>query len=263
MPFRTKKTAVATAIAAVLMAGGWAPGAARADGSQALPAYIAAALADPVRGDVKDTDARRKPGAIIAFAGIKPGDKVVDLIPGSGYFTKIFVKVVGPSGHVFDVWPNEYAKEAHPDPENSLKLAAQPGFGNLTVVQQPASAFKTPEAVDVVFTAQNYHDYPDAFMGRVDPVAFDKAVYAALKPGGIFLVIDHAAESGSGMRDTDTLHRIDPATVKTQVVSAGFVFDGESDVLRNSADDHKRLVFDKTIRGHTDQFVFKFRKPNR
>ena len=98
-------------------------------------------------------------------------------------------------------------------------------------------------------------------MGRVNPVAFDRQVLAALKPGGVFLIVDHAADAGSGMRDTDTLHRIDPAIVRAQVTSVGFVFDGESDVLRNPADDHTRAVFDKAIRGHTDQFVYRFRKP--
>jgi predicted methyltransferase len=115
--------------------------------------------------------------------------------------------------------------------------------------------------VDVVFTAQNYHDYPDAFMGKVDLLAFDRQVYAALKPGGVFVVIDHAAAAGTGLRDTDTLHRIDPAVVRQQVEAAGFVFDGASDVLRNSADPHDIPVFDHSIRGHTDQFAFRFRKP--
>jgi predicted methyltransferase len=129
------------------------------------------------------------------------------------------------------------------------------------VIEQPAAAFATPEPVDLVFTAQNYHDYPDAFMGRVDPIAFDRAVYRSLKPGGVFIVVDHVAEAESGLRDTDTLHRIDPAVVKQEVQSAGFVFEGESQVLRNPSDDHKRKVFDPAIRGHTDQFIYKFRKP--
>jgi predicted methyltransferase len=118
-----------------------------------------------------------------------------------------------------------------------------------------------PEPVDLVFTAQNYHDYHDPFMGPVDMAGFDKRVYDALKPGGLFVVIDHAAPAGSGLADTDTLHRIDPAVVKQEVEAAGFVFDGESDALRNPADAHDLKVFDKSIRGHTDQFVYRFRKP--
>jgi predicted methyltransferase len=89
----------------------------------------------------------------------------------------------------------------------------------------------------------------------------DKQVYQALKPGGVFVVIDHVAPAGSGMSDTDTLHRIDPAIVRQQAESAGFVFDGKSDALRNSADPHDIKVFDKSIRGHTDQFMYRFRKP--
>jgi predicted methyltransferase len=114
-----------------------------------------------------------------------------------------------------------------------------------------------------VFTVQNYHDYPDKFMGKIDPMVFNRAVYKALKPGGTFLIVDHVAQAGSGMRDTDTLHRIDPAIVKQQVTAAGFVFEGESNVLRNPADDHMKVVFDKAIRGHTDQFIYKFRKPQK
>jgi predicted methyltransferase len=235
-------------------------GAAAAMAAPAVKPYVAAAVADPGRGADKDADARRKPADVIAFSGVKPGDKVVDLIPGSGYFTKIFSKVVGPKGKVYMIWPNEYAKEAQPDPEKN-KALAKSGYPNTVVIQQPGAAFATPEPVDLVFTAQNYHDYPDKFMGKIDPMVFNRAVYKALKPGGTFLVIDHAAQAGSGMRDTDTLHRIDPATVKDQVTKAGFVFEGESDVLRNPADDHKKLVFDKSIRGHTDQFIYKFRKP--
>lgn len=231
--------------------------------AQPIKPYLAAAVADPARGADKDADARRKPAEVIAFSGVKPGDKVVDLIPGSGYFTKIFSKVVGPKGRVYMIWPNEYAKEAMPDPIKNRELAKQPGYGNITVIEQPGAAFATPEPVDLVFTVQNYHDYADKFMGRIDPMVFNRAVYKALKPGGTFLIVDHVAEAGSGMRDTDTLHRIDPAIVKKQVTDAGFVFDGESNVLRNPKDNLKIMVFDKTVRGHTDQFIYKFHKPRK
>ena len=120
---------------------------------------------------------------------------------------------------------------------------------------------KAAEPVDLVFTSQNYHDYPDKFMGSLDPAVFNKLAFAALKPGGILLIIDHAAAAGSGMRDTDTLHRIDPAIVKKQVEAAGFEFVGESKLLANPDDDRTKAVFDKSIRGRTDQFIYKFRKP--
>ncbi len=227
-----------------------------------LPAYVAAAVADKGRDADRDVDARRHPGEVIAFSGVKSGDKVVDLIPGSGYFTKIFSKIVGPKGHVFMIWPNEYAKEAQPDPVKNQDLA-KTGYPNTSVILQPGAAFATPEPVDLVFTVQNYHDYPDKFMGKIDPMVFNRAVFKALKPGGVFLIVDHTAEAGSGMRDTDTLHRIDPAIVKKQVTDTGFVFEGESSVLRNPADDLKKVVFDKAIRGHTDQFIYKFRKPKK
>ena len=171
----------------------------------AIKPYLAAALADPARGDVAAIDARRETAAVLAFSGVKPGDKVAELIPGQGYFSKVFSKVVGPKGRVFLIWPNEYAKVAHPDPEVDRQLAADPRFKNMTVVEQPAAAFSTPEPVDLIFTAQNYHDYPDAFMGKVDPVAFDKAVFRSLKPGGVFLIVDHVAAAGTGLGDPDPL----------------------------------------------------------
>jgi predicted methyltransferase len=253
-----RRSLAATALIAAVSctaAGAWA-----AKGP-AGPAYVSAALADPARGDDRNSDANRKPGEIVAFAGVKPGQKVADLIPGHGYWTEIFSKVVGPRGHVYMVWPAEYAAEDKDDVTVTRALAANPAFKNVSVLDQTAAAFSAPEKLDVVFTSQNYHDYPDKFMGPTDPMILNRAVYKALKPGGVFIVIDHAAQSGSGLRDTDTLHRIDPAIVKAQVTAAGFVYEGESRVLRNPADDHKLLVFKKEIRGHTDQFIFKFRKP--
>ncbi|HEY1710001.1 MAG TPA: methyltransferase domain-containing protein [Rhizomicrobium sp.] len=226
-----------------------------------VPDYIVSAVNDPARATDVPADARRHVAEIAAFAKIKPGESVVDLIPGSGYFTRVFAKIVGPNGHVYDVWPDKYASEAADDVKGTQALAQQPAYSNVSAIVQPATAFQTPAPVDVVFTSQNLHDYPDKFMGNIDITAFCKQVYAALKPGGVFLVIDHVAEAGSGLRDTDTLHRIDPAAARAAVEAAGFKFDGESDVLRNPADDHKKAVFDKTIRGHTDQFTYRFVKP--
>lgn len=220
-----------------------------------IPAYVAKAVADPARAEDAKIDERRKGGALVAFSGVKPGDTVLELVPGGGYFTRIFSKVVGPKGHVYAAIPAPMEK--YSDETKELPKA----YPNVSLLQQPADALSAPKPVDVVFTAQNYHDYPDKFMGPTDPAVLNKAVFAALKPGGIYIVVDHVAEKGSGLRDTETLHRIDPAIVKQQVEAAGFEYVGELDVLRNPKDDHKLTVFDKSIRGHTDQFVYKFRKP--
>lgn len=206
-------------------------------------------------------DARRHGPEIAAFAGVKSGDKVIDLIPGGGYWTRTFARIVGPSGHVYGIWPKPYAMESGSDVKRYAATAGTPAFANVSASIQPATSLTAPEKVDLVFTSQNYHDYPDKFMGSIDPAVLNKAVFDALKPGGIYLIIDHAAAAGSGMRDTDTLHRIDPAIVKQQVTAAGFVFDGESKLLANVGDDHTKPVFDQSIRRHTDQFIYKFHRP--
>ena len=223
--------------------------------SDAIPAYVAAAVADPGRGEDLQIDARRHAAELVAFSGVKPGDDVLELVPGSGYFTRVFSKVVGPQGHVYAVVPTPMEK--YSDETKALPAS----YPNVQVLLQPAAGLTTPTPVDVAFTSQNYHDYPDKFMGPTDPALLNRAVFAALKPGGTYIVIDHVAAAGSGLRDTETLHRIDPATVKSQVLAAGFEFVGESAVLHNPADDHSLKVFDPTVRGHTDQFAYKFRKP--
>ncbi len=203
-------------------------------------------------------DAVRKPAAMIAFAGIRPGSKVADLIPGGGYFTRVFAGAVGPSGTVYALVPATYVA-LHPEGLSAMQaIAAAPGYGNVKVLAWSAQA-SPPELLDVVWTAQNYHDLHNAPQGTVERV--NKAMFAQLKPGGVYIVLDHAAAAGSGVRDTGTLHRIDPAIVKAEVTAAGFVFDGESGAVANSADPHTATVFDPSIRGHTDQFVYRFRKP--
>lgn len=232
-----------------------------ADNNDRLPGYVLRATEDSARKADLPVDVRRKGPEIAAFAGIKPGDQVLELIPGSGYFTRLFSLIVGPKGHVEAVWPEPYDNVSHPNSDQIRRLSTQDSFRNISVAIGPARTLTAPRKVDVVFTSQNYHDYPDRFMGSLDPEILDRAAFAVLKPGGTFIVIDHVAVAGSGMRDTEKLHRIDPAIVKQQVLAAGFRFVGESDVLRNPADPHTITVFDPSIRGHTDQFVFKFRKP--
>src|SRR2546430_13059126 len=134
-----------------------------------------AALADPAREGQSNADARRNPGPLVALAGVKPGDKVLDLIPGSGYWTRIFSKIVGPQGKVYAVWPEAYAKEATSDIATLRKLSADKYYGNIVTEVQPSTTPTAPEALDVVFTSQNYHDYPDDFMGKTDPAVLDAA----------------------------------------------------------------------------------------
>jgi predicted methyltransferase len=244
------------ALAASLLIAG--TGAAQA----AVPAYVKAAVANPGRSEMQRArDSARKPAAVLAFSGIKPGDKVGDLIPGGGYFTGLFSLIVGPKGHVYSIWPQEYVKVDADEIHDVKSGSKDPRFPNVTILIEPAADFAAPESLDLVFTSQNYHDYLDPFMGPTDPGLLNRAVFKALKPGGVYMVVDHVAAAGSGARDTNTLHRIDPALVKAQVTAAGFVFVGESKALYNPADPHTAKVFDPAIRGHTDQFVFKFRKP--
>jgi predicted methyltransferase len=231
--------------------------------AQKIPAYVTAAVANPDRPEA-DTkrDADRKPAESVAFAGIKPGDKVADLLPGGGYFTKIFSKVVGPKGWVYAYFPSEldalYKKNG-----KTMPPPADPKYPNVSNIYAPVEKFVAPEKLDVVWTSQNYHDMHDKFFGPLDLATVNKAIYDSLKPGGVYIVLDHAAEAGSGLRDTDTLHRIDPAVVKKEVEAAGFVFVGESKVLADPSDDHTKKVFDSSIRGKTDQFIFKFKKPRK
>ena len=220
-----------------------------------IPDYVAAAVADPARADDAKDDERRHIAEIVAFSEVKPGDTVLELVPGSGYWSQVFSRVVGDDGTVYLAVPEPMLKYS------DKTLALPETLANAEVLQQAADALAAPTKVDVAFTAQNYHDYPNPFMGPTDPALLNAAVFEALKPGGLWIVIDHAAEAGSGLRDTDTLHRIDPAIVREQAEAAGFEFVGESDVLRNPADDHTLKVFDPAVRGTTDQFVYKFRKP--
>ena len=225
--------------------------------AQKVSAAVTKALADPARADQQGDDARRKAADVVAFSGLKPGNVVVDYLPGAGYWTRIFTGVVGAKGHVYAIWPAAGAKYA----EKALPALQARGFANVTAEVQATNLPTSPQPVDVFWTAQNYHDIPNNGAGEPALRAFDAAVFRMLKRGGTYIVIDHADAAGTGMSGTETRHRIDPAAVKAQVQAAGFKFVGESTELRNPADDHSKVVFDPEIRGKTDQFVYKFRKP--
>ncbi|MGH6870240.1 MAG: class I SAM-dependent methyltransferase [Rhizomicrobium sp.] len=225
-----------------------------------MPAYVTAAVSDPGRPAADMArDASRKPAEMVVFAGIKPGDTVLELLPGGGYFTRIFSKAVGPGGHLYAAVPDPKGPDAEPA---AADIAAAPGYGNVTVVPIVPLPAQTMGPLDVVWTSWNYHDL---HLSRVhaDMAAVDKGWFAMLKPGGVVVIVDHAALPGSPAVETaDKLHRIDPAVVKTEMEAAGFVFDGETGILANPADPHTMIVFDPSIRGKTDQFAFRFRKPN-
>ncbi len=229
----------------------------------ASPANMNATLADSGRpAEDVARDAARKPAELVAFTGVKAGDKVIDFLPGGGYFTRIFSGVVGSTGHVYAMVP-EVAKAY----EAKLTATIEPfaaSHANVSVVYSPGTSLSAPEPADVFWTAQNYHDLHIPFGPAPKPVdmgPFNKAVFAALKPGGTYLVIDHVAATGATDADVKKLHRIDPAVIIREVESAGFRLEGQSDVLRNPADPHTANVFDASIKGKTDQVVLKFRKP--
>jgi predicted methyltransferase len=193
---------------------------------------------------------------VIAFIGLKKGDTVADIV--AGRLTASLAQAVGPTGKVYAVETAEIVK-AHPEIMGMMKgLAAK--MPNVIVTADPVNS-ALPSGLDAVFIRQDYHDLYDKFMGPADVAAFNKAVFTALKPGGVYVVLDHAATKGSGIEATDTLHRIDPARVKSDVLAAGFKLDAQSSMLANSTDDHSKNVFDPSVRGHTDQFLFRFKKP--
>ncbi len=229
------------------------------------PEFIAAAIADSHRPDGdKQRDENRKPAEVMAFTGVKPGDAVAELLPGAGYFTRILSKIVGANGHVYALTPAPLpdAPADMPDFAARVKaIAADPNYSNVSVVIEPFSQLKAPAPVDLVWTSQNYHDLHN-FPG-LDVGVFNQMVFDTLKPGGIYLILDHEAEAGSGTRDTSTLHRIDMETVKKEVLAAGFVLVGTNDALRQPGDQHLVKVFDPSVRGKTDQFILKFRKPKK
>ena len=234
-----------------------------AQAASAVTKEITAAVADPARPDAdRKRDIDRKPAESVAFAGLKRGQSVADLLPGGGYFTRIFSAVVGPSGHVYAVPPPRRpdAPADRPDPAAATQaIAADAHYSNVTVLVQRLTDLSLPAPVDIAWTSRNYHDLHN--IPNVDVVAIDKKIFEALKPGGTFIVLDHAAEKGSGFRDTSTLHRVDGEAVRKEVESAGFKFVGQSEILRNPNDPHTAKVFDSTVQDKTDQFILKFRKP--
>ncbi|MBV1691156.1 methyltransferase [Novosphingobium sp. G106] len=214
---------------------------------------IAAAVASTDRPEAdKARDADRKPAEMLAFAGVRPGWKIVELAAGGGYFTRLLSLAVGERGYVYT-----NATRATP----AVTAWAQ-SHGNVSVQLTLAGQVVAPEKVDLVWTTQNYHDFKNVKVGDGDAAtATNAAAFAALKPGGIYLIGDHQAAPGAGATVTSTLHRIEDAAVIKEVEAAGFKLEARSTILAHPADDHTQKVFETGVRGKTDQFVLKFRKP--
>ena len=217
---------------------------------------ILAAVADPARpAEDVARDAGRRPAQILAFAGVRPGDQIVELIPGGGYYTRILARAVGPRGRIFAVVTPGFSQR--PGAMDRLR-AAVGGYANVEIVVSDLAGLAMARPVDLVWTSENYHDLhngPAANIGAVN-----RAVFGVLRRGGIYYVEDHSAP-GTGTAATSTLHRIDPQVVRDEVAAAGFRLEAESPLLANPADPHTARSNDPSVGGHTDRFSMRFRKP--
>lgn len=254
--------------AAILVAVSVAPAAAKPKAIHATPAAapadIVAAVSAPGRPeDQVKLDESRRPVEVLKFEGLRRGDRTLDLFAGAGYYSEIMGRAVGPTGGVYAWNPANFVNDKVRAEWAALKQR-QP---NVAFAPTPANSLALPaNAFDFAMIHLNYHDFywESARFGlpRMDPPAMLATLYQSMKPGGVVAVIDHVANPGGDTRAVvDKLHRIDPATIKADFQRAGFVLEAESDLLRNPADDHSKLVFDPSIRYKTDRVVYRFRKP--
>jgi len=270
---------IASPLVVLIMLGAAAP----------VPRVIADAVMNSDRPATdRSRDILRKPAESVAFAGLAPGETVVDFIPGGGYFTRIFANVVGPAGHVYAVVPSEmvFGRRPGPPPGGTAPQRApdergtqapnttdgavlsqyllqqmdpEGQFKNVTFLVESDASMSIPVPVDLVWTSRNYHDLHNAAFGKPNMLTLDRSIYDTLKPGGIFLVLDHSTAPGMGFSQTNTLHRSDPEAVIAEVEQAGFKLVGRSYILANPADDHTQKVF--AMHDRTDQYILKFQRP--
>ncbi|ANY19745.1 hypothetical protein A6F68_01228 [Tsuneonella dongtanensis] len=230
----------------------------------ASPSSLEAAVAAPGRpAEARALDESRKPAETLAFLGLKPGMVAADLIPGEGYWTEIMAHAVAPGGSVVGLQPAQFYNGTK-DAEAWTALEARaPG---VSMERYPFDKFAyAPNSLDFAINNLNYHDLywvsEQYKIPYTDPDAYLRALYAAMKPGGIVGVIDHVGSGSDTRALVDKLHRIDPAVVRADFARAGFKLAAQSDLLANPADDHTKNVFDPAIRGKTDRFLYKFVKP--
>jgi predicted methyltransferase len=236
-----------------------------ADSTAAHESAIDSALASPDRPATdREQDATRKAREVLAFAGVAPGMRVADMFSAGGYYTELIARIVGPQGSVIAYNNAEYAKFAE---KGIVERYAGNRLANVRQITEPVDELKLePEALDVAMFVMSYHDLywrpAEGGWPATDAAKLVGMLYATLKPGGVVIVQDHVDAAGADpYKGVDKVHRIDPAVVRRDFEKAGFVFDGESKALAHPDDDHTRLVFDETIRGKTDQFIYRFRKP--
>lgn len=201
---------------------------------------------------------------MITFSRVDAGATVIDVYPGEGEWTTLFSEVVGPLGRVDSFVPAEVAHFEN-DPVGLMRtLAQEPGRENVEAVSADLVAIaEATHPADVVWVHLFYHDLHTPLMQTRGATAagFNRAAFARLKPGGYYVIVDHAADAGTGTSVAPTLHRIDPASVRAEVEAAGFVLDAETTVLADESDPHSAKVFDPSIKGKTDRFAYRFRKP--
>lgn len=218
------------------------------------PAFIRAAIDDPARTpEQRARDVNRKPAELLMMSGIRPGNTVVEFASFGQYFTTFLADIVGPKGKVY-MYDLPYTDKRAGEASRAF-VAAHPNSQYQLV---DYNTLELPQKVDEVFMVLYYHDL---FINHIDTASLDTRIFNALKPGGIFLVVDHNAKPGSGTTDTSKLHRIDPAVIAKEVTAAGFKLVKRSDLLAHPGDDHTQIVFSPGLRGLTDQTVFVFRKP--
>lgn len=233
-------------------AGGGAGQSAAAGGEVSASApYIATAIADSRRTEADTSrDALRHPADILSFMQVRPGQRIADVGPGAGYYTRLLAVAVGEQGRVYAI--DRAGTADRPRPIAAVASA----YTNMSVTDQGTITWTSPEPLDAVMIVNIYHD-----LANGDLASAQRSVFNALKPGGVLLVADHAAAEDAPADVTSTLHRIQQSRVRRELEAAGFVFEAESAVLRNPADNHSERVFEGDIRGRTDQFVMRFRKP--
>jgi predicted methyltransferase len=221
------------------------------------PSYISAAVADQTRPkDDRDADAIRAPAETLAFAGVKPGMVVGELYPCGGYFSRMIADIVGPGGRDYGLETTRWKGCAEAD-----QKVIDEGHKNFSFVAAPFGEFSTPEKVDLFWITQNYHDLHIKEYGNVDMAAFNRKVFDALKPGGVYFILDHQAAGELSDDAIAKVHRIAKAQLIAEVEAAGFKLAGEGTFLHRDGDDHTKSIFDPSIRGKTDQYALKFVKP--